>query len=116
MVITTGDELRRARVQPVGRAPRAPVSGARPPPARPARPALTGVLRVDEVHPRPGRAVARLVVEQAQTLRAQSRARCLDVGDAIGHLLDARAVALEETSDRRRGAQWREQLDLRAAV
>ena len=57
-----------------------------------------------------------VVVEQAQAALAQRRAHGVDVGDAVGELLDAGAAAVEELRDRRLGGERREQLDARAGV
>src|SRR6478735_5491522 len=76
----------------------------------------TGVLGVDEVDPRVGRATPRLVVQQAQAALAQDCTDRVDVGDPIGHLLDAGALAVEELRDRRALVERCEQLDAGAGV
>ena len=50
-----------------------------------------GVLGVDEVDPAVGRAALRGVVQQPEAALAQDRADLVDVGDAVGELLEPRA-------------------------
>ena len=54
-----------------------------------------------EVDARARRAAARLGVEQALALGPERVRGRLDVDHAVGHLLDARPVAVEELADRR---------------
>src|SRR5664280_262275 len=75
-----------------------------------------GVLGVHEVDPRARRTALGGVVEQSDAGRAQLGAGRVHVVHAVGHLLDALAVAGQELADRGVWAQRGQQLDAGAGV
>src|SRR4051794_22669431 len=69
-------------------------------------------LRVDERHARVADAHAGRLVDEPQAAVAQVREGRLDVGDAVGDVVQPRPAAGEEAADRRVGLQRRQQLDV----
>ena len=71
---------------------------------------------MDEVHPGPGGAVLRLLVEEAHASLAQRCRHGVDVVHPVAHLLDAGARLGQELADGRVVLQGGQQLDAAARV
>lgn len=58
-----------------------------------------GVLGVQEVDPRISGADARLVIQNPHTRGTQLIGQCIDIGDPVGQLLQARSLGVQKLAD-----------------